>query len=430
MHLKSIHVAHIKSLHEVGLTFGDADLPGWHVILGDNSSGKTTLIRAIALALVGPQEAMALREDWTRWVEIGEVLGTVSLDLTYDTEWDTATGTGRAYKHRSFEVALSVSKVTRTGNGNGTLPAQAQLEGNTPPRRYVWGSNRGWFSASFGPSRRFTGGNGDYQRVFFSNPRVARHLSAFSEQVALSEALMWLVERQRTGNGALVERVRAFLNGSHLLPHEVRLEAVTDQSLQFIDGNGVTVDVTELSDGYRSILSLALELLRQMEACYGLQGLFDPEGGHVLAPGVVLIDEIDAHLHPSWQTTVGDWFTSRFPNVQFIVATHSALVCRSIGATGRVFRLRAPGMEGGQVTEITGEDRDKLWYGSLGTALESAAFGLDVGRSAYGWERVEELRALTSASRSRDLAPSERERLQHLRSVLTDAGESYRPTER
>ena len=36
-------------------------------------------------------------------------------------------------------------------------------------------------------------------------------------------------------------------------------------------------------------------------------------------PGVVAVDEIDAHLHPSWQQLIGDWFVNRFPNMQFLV---------------------------------------------------------------------------------------------------------------
>ena len=45
--------------------------------------------------------------------------------------------------------------------------------------------------------------------------------------------------------------------------------------------------------------------------------------GTVTLPGVVAIDEVDAHLHPAWQQRIGDWFVERFPVTQFFVTTHS-----------------------------------------------------------------------------------------------------------
>jgi len=49
------------------------------------------------------------------------------------------------------------------------------------------------------------------------------------------------------------------------------------------------------------------------------------------ASGVVLIDEIDPHLHPKWQREIGFWLTKLFPNMQFIVTTHSPFVAMAAG---------------------------------------------------------------------------------------------------
>lgn len=426
MYLRTATLEHIKALSKVQLRFDAAAPAGWHVILGDNSAGKTTLIRSLALALVGPRDASALREDWSRWIAHGQDAARVTLDLRFDSAWDTATGRGPPPKNRLTRVAVELQRAPAPSGLPG-IPGQVIVEDRSPSAsRLAWGTGRGWFSASFGPSRRLTGGSGDYQRIFFSHPRAARHLSAFSEEVALTEALAWLIDRRRGGQHEQVERITRFINNSDLLPHGVRLEEVTDQTLRFKDGEEVPIDVRELSDGYRSVLCLTLELLRQMELAYGLYSLFDEGGGVVKAPGVVLIDEVDAHLHPSWQESVGRWFTTRFPHVQFIVATHSPLVCRSIGGTGKVFRLRTPGQAGDPLVEITGEARDMLWFGSLERALSSEGFGLELGRSEYGWERVEELRRLSQALRSRKLNSEEEARLQHLRAVLADAPEGVR----
>jgi hypothetical protein len=53
-------------------------------------------------------------------------------------------------------------------------------------------------------------------------------------------------------------------------------------------------------------------------------------------PGVVLIDELDAHVHPTWQRQIGHWLRQKFPNLQFIVATHSPFLAQVAGPGGNV----------------------------------------------------------------------------------------------
>lgn len=82
----------------------------------------------------------------------------------------------------------------------------------------------------------------------------------------------------------------------------------------------------ELSDGYRNIITMAADLAYR---CY----ILNPHLGiHAAekAEGVVLIDEIDLHLHPKWQRTVVDSFKKAFPNLQFIATTHSPFIVQSL----------------------------------------------------------------------------------------------------
>ena len=86
--------------------------------------------------------------------------------------------------------------------------------------------------------------------------------------------------------------------------------------------------VDDLSDGFRSILSMVADLAYRM-VC------LNPQLGAnavVDTPGVVLIDEIDMHLHPLWQQTVLLDMQRAFPKVQFIVTTHSPQVLSSVPA--------------------------------------------------------------------------------------------------
>lgn len=90
------------------------------------------------------------------------------------------------------------------------------------------------------------------------------------------------------------------------------------------------LELDELSDGFRTHLALVMDLARRMAECNPL-----PEGEREQADfgrnsrAVVLIDEVDAHLHPSWQKTVLRGLLDAFPQAQFFVTTHSPLVLGS-----------------------------------------------------------------------------------------------------
>ena len=88
-----------------------------------------------------------------------------------------------------------------------------------------------------------------------------------------------------------------------------------------IDRHGGTIAVRRMSDGERGILALVLDLTRRLFQA-------NPEMRNPVeeAEAVVLIDEIDLHLHPSWQRRIIHRLTDTFPRCQFIATTHSPQV--------------------------------------------------------------------------------------------------------
>lgn len=86
--------------------------------------------------------------------------------------------------------------------------------------------------------------------------------------------------------------------------------------------------VDDLSDGSRCIISMAADLAYRMVRLNPFLG----ERSVIDTPGVVLIDEVDMHLHPSWQQTILLDLQQAFPNIQFIVTTHSPQVLSSVAA--------------------------------------------------------------------------------------------------
>jgi predicted ATP-binding protein involved in virulence len=87
------------------------------------------------------------------------------------------------------------------------------------------------------------------------------------------------------------------------------------------------LSLEQLSDGYRTILAMCMDLARRLAQANPFYGV-----DSCLAPAVVLIDEIDLHLHPSWQQTILSTLMQVFPNVQFIVTTHSQAVLTTVKA--------------------------------------------------------------------------------------------------
>ena len=395
---------------------------GWHVILGDNGSGKSSFLRAIAVTLVGPDDVGGLRQSGEDWLRRGESQGSIGVVFAGDDTFDRLGEPGRQSNKYTSLVQIG-------GRYKAYPPTQVFLNVSPSqpvrgvlPEPSVWSpSATGWFAAGFGPFRRFTGGDADAKRLAEKQPRLARFLSLFDERFALSDALDWLVELKFMAvsgkDDGLFERVKAFVNQPGFLPFGVRLADVEPpKRVLFLDGAGARVPIEELSDGFRSILSLTLELLRHLTIAFDPESVFDPSGTMVLPPGVVLIDEVDVHLHPTWQKSVGTWLTEAFPNVQFIVTTHSPLACRG-AAKGSIFVLPPHGQRGpGRALE--GAEKDRLIFGNVLDAYGTGAFGTGVEQSDAGRTKLERLAELNAKEFEADLLPEEQTEREELRRVL------------
>ena len=411
MHVRRLVIRNIRSITNLDIHIPEPRA-GWHVILGDNGSGKSSVIRALALALIGPIDAAATRQNWLDWIRADCDSGHIEVEATQEAPFDKWVGAGRT---SSGPIKLTVD-FRKPGEGEQGRALPPKIMSRFADRT-VWGGGSGWYSASFGPFRRFSGGDSAYDRLFYSHPILAPHLTVFGEDVALGEALRWLQDLRFRSyeKDEAAERLLAglldFLRRSPLLPHGARIEQVTSEAVIFRDGAGVRIPVERLSDGFRSVLSMTFELLRGLTTAYGDEAFLDALDagtGVVRLPGVVAIDEVDAHLHPAWQMRIGEWFVERFPNVQFFVTTHSAIICRA-AENGSIWRLPTPGQHHEEVQRIKGQDLNRLVYGSVLDAMDTEYFGASVTRSAASREMITELAKL-NRKRSRGSLSDEEER--------------------
>lgn len=421
MYIQKVRIENIRSIEKFDMNF--AHPAGWHVIIGDNGAGKSTIIRSMALALVGTNQAAALRQNWDDWLKKGTEKGNMLLEVLRDKNYDYVKEFDYLYKDMVIPIQIKLIRIPPLLGGTSKVSTLS----NTFEERKdesLWSNAKGWFSASYGPFRRFTGGNKDSEKLYTSHPKLAAHLSAFGEDIALTECVDWLVKlnyKKLEGKeeGKILDDLKIFINHGDLLPHQSVLHDINSDGVFFKDGNDNIVSMTELSDGYRSVLSLIFELIRNLVLTYGRDLVFENIRKGIMSidlPGVVLIDEIDAHLHPTWQVKIGQWFLKYFPSLQFIVTTHSPLICHA-AEKGSVWKLAAPGSEAPS-RQIKGIELKRLIYGNVLEAFGTEAFGHDVTRSESSQEKMARLARLNTKSIIGKITAEEEQELEELKTVL------------
>jgi hypothetical protein len=429
MHLKNVTLTDFRSFEELEWEIGVEEGAGWHVLLGTNGSGKSSVLQAIAMALIGPQEFLAARPDLPGLVRRDTegqraAAASVALQVSGATTWDPVFADDGKFGG-AIEVQLAPSE-----SGAWSIGEPVK-----------WPAS-GWFSASFGPMRRLFGRSEIPQSIARSFPRLAQHLTLFDDDVALGDTVEWLKslrfrvldakERQGKSSGkqsALASEfltdVKSFINQPDFLPYGVQLVDIDSDGVTFKDGNGVELPLRELSAGYHAVLSLTFEVIRLMSDAFNGKRIFNKAATQVDAPGVVMIDEVDVHLHPAWQRDIGPCLTRMFPNVQFIVTTHSPLICQA-AVKGSVWKLAAPGEAVG-IQRIEGEQLQRVLYGDVLHALNSEAFGGIPGRSDVAlakMRRFAELNQLAQAGKLKEPARLEQEALRkELEGVLPGWGQ-------
>jgi predicted ATP-binding protein involved in virulence len=113
---------------------------------------------------------------------------------------------------------------------------------------------------------------------------------------------------------------------SEFMPEFKNLRIQRQPLAMLIDKNGISLNIRQLSQGEKSLLALVADIARRLVLLN--PSLDDPLQGN----GIVLIDEIDLHLHPKWQQSVIPSLQKTFPNIQFIITTHSPQVLSTVNS--------------------------------------------------------------------------------------------------
>ncbi len=204
-----------------------------------------------------------------------------------------------------------------------------------------------------------------------------------------------------------------------LLPGGVHIIRVDSERVYFQSVGGAEVAILDLSDGYRSFLALAIDILRHLEgSTHDLDRFIETEGGEprIVAEGVILVDEVDAHLHPFWQREIGFRLRRTFPKMQFIVTSHSPFVAQAASDNG-LFVLRSTKAEGAVNVE---QPLDSVKGWRVDQILTSPLFGLNATRDEETESLIREHADLIAKRTWGKLTKDDEQQLSRLTAKLDD----------
>ncbi|MCP5517790.1 MAG: AAA family ATPase [Verrucomicrobiales bacterium] len=434
MYIQSICLENVRSFKslEFNLERPGGGGAGWTVFVGGNSSGKTTILRSAALALIGPDSGGRLISPASGWIQRGESKASAKLSLSWDPDHDRFKKAGKI-PGDTFEAGVrwlieekgdEVPQFRALGNSN---PRKIRPQ---TPERGPWSLNAyGWFSAGYGPMRRLTGSSSEALRYSISREAESRFVTLFREDAALSESEEWLrrmharsleSESKQADIRTVLDGVQALM-GDGLLPHGMKISRITVDHVFVEDGGGLELPMRDISDGCRSIYATILDLVHGLYEVYGADGLFetDDHGRTVIArPGVVIIDEIEAHLHPSWQRDIPEWLKTHFPKIQFLVSTHSPLIAQAADPNG-LFILPLQADDRQQARPATPAEYERIRWGTAHKTILGVAFGLQTTRTKWASRQLKRWQELNAKDHEGvPLKPTEKRELKTLKQQL------------
>ena len=292
MYIKRVELKNIRCFEHVEIDLSsDGDIRKWAVFLGDNGVGKTTLLCSIALALGDRESAAALLRDlpgeWVRHLSPNKT-GTIRIDFTNE----NITG-----------INFHIEIVILNKDGRESID-----DYKTEPANFPWNDI---FACGYGAARAITG-----TRSYQEYRTIDSLYSLFDYELSLQNAELTLRRLHTSGGLILSEILQSFDEILLLPPGSTTLR----RSGICISGPwGKFMSIDSLGDGYRATLAWLVDFLGW--AMFHHDSIVSRDQ----IAGIVLIDELEQHLHPRWQRKIIALLQEQFRTTQFIGTTHSPL---------------------------------------------------------------------------------------------------------
>ncbi|MCP4143168.1 MAG: AAA family ATPase [Chloroflexi bacterium] len=404
--LKRLTLHNIKCFKHLELSFNEhAKTKSWTVLVGDNGVGKTTILHCIALCALGPALASKIVDLPQKMLRLGAKKG--SMEAVFEA-FPKSTDSGPPGE---VVIRLNIEDISRTFE----VDLQVDAPGFDSTKKFIDARKRtdfeGWFTAGYGAVRNllFTD---KPSKIDEQDPLIERIESLFDPTKLLIEPSS--LNRFLSGDASPFKEMGA---PSTLEPETTKtIRELLDKLLPMIsfkapNGSGSLdtpfgkVPIAELSEGYKSMLSWLAHLIMHLLRAVNWQGNITG------IKGIVLIDEVDLHLHPGWQQQVIPILKECFPNLQFIGSTHSPMTAGGAD-DGEIILLQRDESEIKATQElhsIKGWRADQI--------LTSRFFGLESSRDLATRKLLAEYSELLGIPAG---TTKQKERIKYLESTLKD----------
>ena len=337
MIVTSLKLANVRAIQSCEFWFR----PGFNLIAGVNGVGKTSVLDSLRVCLSAFVKTANDTRARVESLGVDDIrAGADALTVECDAQFDRVEFRYVVHQPRE-DSAPQLSKVGRPREQVHITPPRSGFIGTAPmalpgarpggrPLAILFSTRRAV------PSERAPG-----KRVAAGGVEAAFADAFADRELRLGEFAMWMqVQGAFRSERALARRaLGAFEDATmRFLPGYSNLRPDGDRPQLLINRGDHTIRVRQMSDGERGVLALVLDLTRRL-----VQANPEMENPVAESEAVVLIDELELHLHPKWQRQIVGKLTATFSRCQFIATTHSPQVVASVNPE-QVHRLTTAGV--------------------------------------------------------------------------------------
>lgn len=344
-----------------------------NAFIGDNGAGKSTVLEAIAILCSWLNARFSSSKGRGRIIRKDDVhIGSEYCFLSIEAEHK-----GKIAKWSLFRGEASADSREKQTDLKQLESFVMHIREHSEDERYMF--------SIFGVNRNIASVTLNKKAYGKKEKKPAAIRSSFAN-TSWKPFFNWYYERENEEN-----RMKARFNSQYhdesldaireclkeVFPHYKNLR-IEDRPTRFvITKGGKDFNFERLSDGEKCYITLVLDIARRLSLLNdGTASILDGEQ-------VVLIDEVDLHLHPAWQLLVISNLEQKFPHCQFFVTSHSPLVLSGLGEQDKLVVLR----DGGSV------ELSDIPYGDNGDYILKRFFGLSAVRNPQVQDEIDSISA-------------------------------------